>query len=379
MVALKALLVLGTLGGQAWGAAPPSPVCSTKLGTVSVARVPTATATVAEKITIVKKFIRKVNVVVVPRPKTTTIRTTSLVTTTETADANVRTATDTVTSEVTEVSTRTSTDTTTSQSTTITTKFVTETIPAPAGFTPILEDPLYEARRKARRGETKDGDAKDLPGAADPLYPQRVDCVQRKPTTSIKTTTTTVQGARITLKAATKTKMSTVVQTVTETEFPPDVETTTTTTAYPTTTSWVDETTTSTIVQTVTIESQVPSATTYDACSSNNILLTANNGGRVVAWAGVSASDNVPTGVGAGFTPSTCCAECAKRPFCRISLLDTSDTNCYVYLTGNSNMCANGQQPTFGRYITSNNAPANPQWIYSSGPCGQFRNGGSRN
>ncbi|KAF4968550.1 hypothetical protein FSARC_4065 [Fusarium sarcochroum] len=357
MVALKALFILCTLGGQAWGAASPPAVCSTKLGTVSIAqnRIPTATATVAEKITMIKKFIRKVNVVVIPKPKTTTILTTSLVTSTKTADANIRTATDTVESKITVVSTLTSIATTTSQSTTIATKFVTEVVPTPPGFTPVLEDPLYEARRKARRGEKKDG---DVPGAAGPLYPQRVDCVQKKPFTSTKSITTTVQGARVTLKAITRTRMSTIVQTVTSTEFPPDVDTTTVTTIYPTTTSWVGTTSTITIVEIVTIESQVPGATTYDVCKDSNILLTANNGGRVVAWAGVSKVDNVPTGVGVVSTPAECCVECAKRPYCRISLFDTTDNNCYVYLTGNSNMCANNQQPTFAMGHVANSETA---------------------
>ncbi|RBR25262.1 uncharacterized protein FIESC28_01871 [Fusarium coffeatum] len=418
MVALKSLLLLCTLGIQVGATDPTHVLCETKLGTASIAsnRIPTATSTVVEKLTVVKKVIRKVNVVVVPRPKTSTVRSTSWITTTTLADPRKRTATSTFIGKnvpvslliviyaniyftlldtITIHSTRTSTSVTSTDSFTVTTKYVDQTVPAPAGFTAILNDPLYEARRRMR-ALNNDQEVEDIPDIAAVMYPQRVDCTKKKPSTSTTTTTTIIQGPRTTVKAVTKTHFSTVVSITTSTEYPPDVETTVTVTTYPVTTVWGETTTVSTVTNTgkslarlilvnhnnsfllVTVESQIPMETVYLACKNDNILRTANNGGRVVAWTDVSAADNAPTDIGAGYTASECCAECQKRPFCRISLLDTADTKCYLYLTGTADRCSNGQQPSFGRYLTSNNSPAQPQWIYSNGPCGQLRNGGDR-
>jgi hypothetical protein len=96
MVAVKSLLTLLALGAQAL-AATPSVVCATDLGTKSVKSIPTSTTTTIKKITVIKKIIRKVNVVVVPVAKTTTIRSTSTVTLTSFADEDVDTATETET------------------------------------------------------------------------------------------------------------------------------------------------------------------------------------------------------------------------------------------------------------------------------------------
>ncbi|KAI6753736.1 hypothetical protein HG531_005905 [Fusarium graminearum] len=375
MVALKSFLLFCALNAQALAAAAPEPTCATALGPNSVKVVPTATTTVVEKITIVKKFIRKVKVIVVPRPKTTTVKITEYTTTTEIADAATQTATSVITSEQTEYSTSTSTSVITTDSTTYTTVYVTSTVPAPAGFTPILKDTSYVAKRKVRAIGNRAAAVNPLVTSA--MYPQKVACTVKKPSYSTKTTTITAHGPQVTLKAATKTIMSTVYSTITTISYPPDVSTTTTTTVYPTTTSWTSTTSISTVTNTVTIESDIPRSTVYAACSSNNVLTTANNGGRVVAWKNVLPTDNLPSYLGMGFTPETCCNECQKRPFCRITLLDNSNNGaCYIYVTGNSATCANGAQPYFGSYLTSSNAPQTPHWIYSNGPCGRLTNGG---
>ncbi|UZP36827.1 hypothetical protein NXS19_004643 [Fusarium pseudograminearum] len=351
MVALKSFLLFCALSAEALAAAAPAPTCATALGPKSVKSVPTATTTVVEKITIVKKFIRKVKI----------------------ADAATKTATSVITSEQTEYSTSTSTHVTMTDSVTYTTVYITSTVPAPAGFTPVLNDPSYVARRKVRAVENRDTAIKPLMTSA--LYPQKVACTVKKPSYSTKTTTITAQGPRVTLKAATKTVMSTVYSTITTVSYPPDVSTTTTTTIYPTTTSWTSTTSTSTVTNTVTIESDIPTATVYAACSSNNIVSTANNGGRIVAWKNVAATDNKPTSLGSGFTAETCCVECQKRPFCRVTLFDNSTGTCYVYVTGISGTCANGAQPFFGSYLTNTNAPVTPHYIFSNGPCGALTNG----
>lgn len=99
MVSLKSLFVFLTLGTEVLAAASPSLVCATDLGTKSIKNVPTSTATTVKRITVVKKVIRKVNVVVVPVAKTTTVRTTEYTTTTVVAGPETETETSTETSK----------------------------------------------------------------------------------------------------------------------------------------------------------------------------------------------------------------------------------------------------------------------------------------
>ncbi|KAK6709560.1 hypothetical protein SNK04_010505 [Fusarium graminearum] len=77
MVAFKSILVLLALGADALAGPekPLSSTCSTYLGSKTVKNVPTATTTAFKNITVTKKVIRRVNIVVVPQPKTTTVRT----------------------------------------------------------------------------------------------------------------------------------------------------------------------------------------------------------------------------------------------------------------------------------------------------------------
>lgn len=99
MVSLKSLFVFLTLGAEVLAAASPSLVCATDLGTKSLKNVPTSTSTTVKRITVVKKVIRKVNVVVVPVAKTTTVRTTEYTTTTVVAGPETETETSTETSK----------------------------------------------------------------------------------------------------------------------------------------------------------------------------------------------------------------------------------------------------------------------------------------
>lgn len=131
-------------------------------------------------------------------------------------------------------------------SSTTTTKFITSTVPAPASFTAIQDDPLYEARKRA----IEDGNIGNDIQAAGGELPQSVGCIKEIPSYTTKTISTTVQGPRRTLKGATKTKVVTVSTTSVSTEYPANAKTTSTTTAYPTTTVVTDVTSTSTIFQT---------------------------------------------------------------------------------------------------------------------------------
>jgi hypothetical protein len=96
MVAFKSFLILLTLGAEALAAAVPASTCSTALGTNTVKNVPTSRVTSIKKITITKKVIRKVNIIVVPVAKTSTIRKIETSTSISTANKNTKTATSTI-------------------------------------------------------------------------------------------------------------------------------------------------------------------------------------------------------------------------------------------------------------------------------------------
>lgn len=95
MVAIKSLFVILALGAEALAVSIPT--CSTILGTKTVKNVPTSTTTVAKHIAIIRKVIHKVNVIVVPAPKTSTVRITETDTVVTTTDQQTDTAWSTVT------------------------------------------------------------------------------------------------------------------------------------------------------------------------------------------------------------------------------------------------------------------------------------------
>ncbi|KAH6952040.1 hypothetical protein DER45DRAFT_618757 [Fusarium avenaceum] len=370
MVALKSLFVVLALGAEALAVSIPT--CSTILGTKTVKNVPTSTTTVAKHITIIRKVILKVNVVVVPAPKTTTVRITETDTVVTTADQQTDTAWDTVTSESTTFITRTIWTDTTSVSSTTTTKFITSTVPAPASFTAIQDDPLYEARKRA----IEDGNIGNDIQAAGGELPQSVGCIKEIPSYTTKTISTTVQGPRRTLKGATKTKVVTVSTTSVSTEYPANAKTTSTTTAYPTTTVVTDVTSTSTIFQTVTVEIQTPSATEYAICASSNIISGANGGG-LISSVSLSTTSYYRSLAGYGLSAVQCCQVCAARSWCYGSYIQpTSPSSCYAYLASDGSICTDGRQRNLANYFTKQTSPAG-SLILSNGPCGQWKNGGS--
>lgn len=261
MVALKPLLLLLALGCEALAIQANPASCSTVLGTKTVKNVPTSTTTTIKKVTIIKKVIRKVNVIVVPVAKTTTVRTTkadTVVTTIRATDTAWTTITCKSSHEPyavtiancvelaasTSVITRTAWTTVNTASTTITTKDVTTTIARRPDFVPIGDSDAEMVVTNKKRDITVQTIA---PGGQEP---QSVRCVVDKPSYSTKTITTTVQGPRRTLKAATKTKMLTISTVITSTEYPPNAKTTMTTITRPVVTSFTDTTSTTIITQT---------------------------------------------------------------------------------------------------------------------------------
>ncbi|KAH7198969.1 uncharacterized protein B0J16DRAFT_47775 [Fusarium flagelliforme] len=368
MVALKPLLLLLALGAEAL-AGPVKPAsCTTILGTKTVKNVPTSTTTAIKKINIIKKVIRKINVVVVPVAKTTTIRTTHVATVTS-VDQKTDTAWVTLTSPSTSWITRTVVTVSTTVSPTYTTKDVTITFPRPAGFTPIGDSDWPAVPTFNKR------DIRTQTILPDDQQPQSVRCVVDKPQYSTKTVSTTVQGPRRTLKAVTKTKISTISTTVTKTEYPPNVKTTLTTVTWPVTTLVTDTSSTLIITETVTVESQVPRATVYDICQDDNILNGANNG----YFAGYIYEDNVVTQYINGIqTAKQCCQACAAVPSCKASLfsLSSSQPECTIFTAIDPDVCANNAQPKFGFYQTNPDQQWDLKWHLSNGGCGHWENGG---
>ncbi|KAF5677566.1 hypothetical protein FHETE_1617 [Fusarium heterosporum] len=376
MVAFKSIFVLLALSTEAL-AATPSLICATDVGTETVKNVPTTTLTTVKHVTVVKEIIRKVNVVVIPVAKTTTSWTTEFTLSTFTAEPEIETETMTTFAQNIQTIYRTNVVTTTSTTTTASTNYLTLTEARMASFTGIQDDSLKVKERAVKKA----ANVQLLSAKTVVLYPQRVRCSKEIPSYTTKVVTTTVQGPRTTLKPKTKTITSTTVSTIVTTECPDCVTTETETEEQTITTMRVIQQL-STLAQTVTVEMRVPQATVYAACDSSNILLTDNNGGRVVGITDAT-SDTMPTVLGDNYTAASCCAECAKRPNCRVSLLgqiaglsSTKASTCSLFLATDVSKCANGKQPVFAKYVTSNTSPAQPRYVYSNGPCGQLTNGG---
>ncbi|KAJ4113880.1 hypothetical protein NW768_011410 [Fusarium equiseti] len=368
MVALKPLLLLLALGVEALAGPAKPATCTTILGTKTVKNVPTSTTTAIKKINIIKKVIKKVNVVVVPVAKTTTIRTTHVATVTS-VDQKTDTAWVTLTSPSTSWITVTIVRSSTTVSTTITTKDITTTVPRPAGFTPIGDsgDPVPTTYRKR--------DVRIQTTAPGGTEPQSVRCVIDKPQYSTRTVSTTVQGPRRTLKAVTRTRVSTISTTITETQYLPNVKTTMTTITRPVVTSITGTSSTIMVTETVTVESQVPKATVYDICQEDNILSTANNGGYLVGHMGFTnlARDQAQS-INSVRSPKECCQACAANPSCMTSWYFSNDLVCDLFMAKDPTVCANNAQPLVARYLTYT---ANVHWIFSNGPCGHWENGGT--
>ncbi|KAF9773134.1 hypothetical protein IL306_009096 [Fusarium sp. DS 682] len=362
MIALKPFIFLLAFGTEALGVTT-DVICQSKYGTKSVAsnKVPRATTTVKQQITVIKKVIRKVNVVVVPRPKTTT-ETEIVVEITTTRVDDAETATETITDEQITRRMQMVARTFTSTSSTTTTKSTTSTIAAPDGFVPIKEVPGYRARIKARVAAPA-----ALKVAAE--YLQRVDCVKKIPSTTTKTTTTTVKGSRITLKPKTITKKTTSVLVITQTEHGPEVTETETETITTMRVSVDESTQTQTIPETVTVESIVPVETFYAACADNNLASTANGGKKIAEFSPWTA--NRPSLINGLTSAYACCVECQKSKNCFMSRF-SDEGSCWLYLTPNDDTCP--AQVDWLTYRTDTGVSV--VWTYSNGPCGKAKNGG---
>ncbi|KAM0192200.1 hypothetical protein ACHAPA_010312 [Fusarium lateritium] len=189
------------------------------MGTVSVAKPPKATSSVFQKLMVVKKVIRKVNVVMIPVAETSLINETTNVLLAVSAERETKAATSTTTGMLSGLSGMSFTHNSSYRhhfqhnypdrcgnrlhhclQRSLTND---QHGPTAAGFTRILEASGHVAKRDFKLSERVT--TLTLPGQGDKEYPQRTDCTKRVPQCMTKTITTTVQGPRITLKAATKT------------------------------------------------------------------------------------------------------------------------------------------------------------------------------
>ncbi|CAJ0547454.1 Ff.00g042080.m01.CDS01 [Fusarium sp. VM40] len=338
MVAVKSLLVFLALGTEALATTTSGVACLTKLGSSSIAsnKIPRATTTVSEKITIVKRYVRKVNT-----------------TTTTEADPSVKIATEVVTDEQTDIVTRFITITSVTTSITISTSTSTSTISAPAGFTALLNAPDYRAKIKARADS---GPVVNVLAAPAKQYPQRVDCTKK------------------TLKPQTKTKTTLSTETVVETIYPKDVTVTTKVTVSPTVTEFDDITVQTVATETVTVQTVVP-ATYYEACGSNNQLRTAN-GGHAVQNLVTKGIPYLTSSAGLKSSSYDCCLSCIQQSSCLFAYRDMRSGSCYNYLSSSaSTSCSNGQVNWSDYYTNSVFAQS---YEFSNGPCGYLTNIGDR-
>ncbi|EXA31673.1 hypothetical protein FOVG_17101 [Fusarium oxysporum f. sp. pisi HDV247] len=371
MVAVKSILLLLALGTESLVASQ-SVICQSKLGTKSIpaSKIPRATTTIHNKVTVQKKVIRKVNVVVVPRPTTTTSTEVKTITETTEADPDIETAIETKTDLTTTIEVRLHTTTSVSTSYTTTTRYTTtSTIRAPAGFTPA-KGPDWRPKVKAR-DSVKERAAPDVFPAGlqlSPEYVQRIDCTKKVPTTSVKVTTVTVKGTRVTAKPKTKTKVVTSITTTIETQYPPKVTETSFETTVSTVTEYDDRTETGTATELVTVESVIP-VDHYEACSDANLLRSANGGNRI-SQISVKFTSRITSTSGLK-NAYECCVICQQTANCLFSNWRANSV-CAVYLPLTTDFCSNGQQVAASYYSS---AVTTNDFVLSNGQCGKLTNG----
>ncbi|QPC67962.1 hypothetical protein HYE67_010193 [Fusarium culmorum] len=181
MVALKpALLALLTLSNEAL-AVTSDILCTSKLGTASIAsnKIPRATTTIKNQVTVIKRIIRKTNVIATAKSTVTTD-----------AAPEVEVATSVVTSTQTQRVTSYTTTTLTSTSYTTTTKWSTMTVAAPIGFKYLKNSDSQWVPKKLKVRKNQEFSPIIPPES---LHVQRVDCTKRLPSTTVKTFTTTTR------------------------------------------------------------------------------------------------------------------------------------------------------------------------------------------
>ncbi|RSL59509.1 hypothetical protein CEP51_013904 [Fusarium floridanum] len=360
MVSWRSLAYLLTLGTEAFAlGAPQDVVCATQLGPVSVANVPRTTLREVEKITVTKRVIRKVNIIIIPIARVTkTLTTVKKVTTTSTADPDTDVVTETVYDTTWVTSPIEVIETAFSTSTTYNTIWTPVIIPTSPGFVPIQSDPKFVPKLKARVPKVQQQENRIVVGAPDspqpmnpPQYPQRVDCTSKVRSTSTNVVRVTVDGLRLTLFAVTRIQWSTSTSTIMSMEYPDRVTEIVTKRVPTTETKYTNHVITTTIIESSMEEVTLPlpGGTSYAACQSNNFIFQANRqmGIRSYNIWGAWADD-----MGEGYDMEACCIECAKRPDCMGSSYTWFGASCTLWMSTTPATCQAGTPATFGSYNT---------------------------
>ncbi|UKZ77071.1 hypothetical protein TrVFT333_004789 [Trichoderma virens FT-333] len=352
--------------------------CSTKLGPQANRHVETHWNYKTRTVTYTERFTTTPHPTVTPtKTKTKTVTTVIKTVTTEPAYTDVATVTSTSTSFFTTTNIVTETDTETNTVTTTTTP--TTTIAAPAGFTPISQEPGFVPKIKGRsanslieRGNTLQcRPGKGGPSFYPPLHPQSVTCTKVIEPIVIKRVTYTAKACTITARPKTKTVTTTVSQTHTETEWPCDVTSTVTVPATTVITSSTDSTTTTTTTATTTESTVAPQQTLQAACGPENLITTANGGN------GISSVSSSGTG---GFLPVSgthsaydCCVACFNSATPCRGALSFSSGSCFLVVATDGVCHAN--QFTGDVQFGTSTGPSSGAYV-SNGPCGMLANGG---
>ncbi|RGP66106.1 hypothetical protein FSPOR_6932 [Fusarium sporotrichioides] len=312
---------------------------------------PRATTTIKNQFTVIKRVIRKANVIVVPQPRTTTQTETAKSTITTDAAPEAEVATSVVTSTQTQRNTK--------------------TIAAAADFQYLRSDNSLWVAKELKVRKNQEVSPAILPES---LHVQRMGSTKRVPSTIIKTVNTTVPDPRRTPAPKTKTKMTTTTEIITHTNYPPKVTETTVETVSPITI--VRETVTrqaaSVSTEIVTVETLLPAPDFYEACGPDAFVSGANGGNGIVLTPNFSSLTLGITG-DAAEGAYNCCVECMKRPECFLSKTSGNGTYFHSVSFRIGNICINGQALWSYYYSYPNTAPIN---TYSNGPCGEMENMG---
>ncbi|KAL7934938.1 hypothetical protein V8C35DRAFT_300237 [Trichoderma chlorosporum] len=351
--------------------------CFTRLGPQVNHRVETHWNYETRTVTWTEKFTTTPHPTVTPtKTKTSTVTTVIKTVTTEPAVTDVATITSTSTSYFTTTNIVTETDTETDTTTTTTTP--TTTIAAPAGFTPITEEPGFVPKIKGRsanslleRGNSlqcKGG--KGGPSFFPPMHPQSVTCTKIIEPVVVKRVTYTAKACTVTARPKTTTVTTTVQKTHTETDWPCDVTSTVTASATTIITTSVDSTTTTTTTSTTTESTVAPQQTFQAACGTSNILSSANGGQGISSLSTSGVGSFVPAS--GPLSPYDCCVSCFNTPACR-GTISFSTGSCFM-VVGSDGVCHANQFVPGDIYETEAGAQGS---TVSNGPCGLLGNGGS--
>ncbi|RSL49183.1 hypothetical protein CEP54_012554 [Fusarium duplospermum] len=389
-------------------------VCVTQTGRVSVSPVRRTTITQTTGLTF------RTTVCPAPRTVTRTI-TPALVTTTSTVSVTAistittvqvtGTSTNFVTNDpVTVFDTVTVTDTATAGSTATVTVTTTGTVtqPAPAGFTPLSEEPDYRAKKKKKRslagripllkrepctrkkstagsgsGSGSGSDSGPPSGSNSNLnpiriaqrsYPQTVRCLKVVKTVRVSTirpaTCVQTRSSTVTLAASTSTVFATTTALGSTTVTVPTVSAVTVTVS-PTVTAQTTITTTATttITGTTTVTETAPAQTVYAACAANNQVSSANGGHQFSAITVNSPGTQNQVFSRTANSGYDCCVACFQAENCIFSYYDNAG-GCDIVV---GQTC--DQRDAMGTsFETSQDGTLN--YVLSNGPCGRVANGG---